>query len=388
MKKFLSVFLILTFGILTSTCVFAADEDVVLTITPNITSAKVSDEEIKVMYIIQITPKAGIEVGNFAFTFKVPENMMLATRQIDTKGGENGFWLNRSELSYDSLDRPDALFGICEYTTKSKYFCASNSDAERGYIANRTYDVMTIEATIAAGKSGNFTLGAAFDAGNTLGIDYSSVRVDTTPVTILKASIKSTFKKVEDVIEKTWKNPFTDVTVDNWYYEAVKFVNENKIFNGISDTEFGANVNMTRGMLVTVLYRLAGEPTINQSIPFADVDMSMYYANAISWAKQNNIVNGVNENNFAPDAQVTREQLTTILYRYAKATGKDVSTKGSQNVSSYDDANQISEYAKAAIEWAVESGIFTGRTKSTLEPLGTGTRAEVATMLMRFVTKK
>lgn len=197
----------------------------------------------------------------------------------------------------------------------------------------------------------------------------------------------STTKKEEEVIEETWKNPFTDVTEDNWYYEAVKFANENKLFNGISSTEFGANISMTRGMLVTVLYRLEEEPATNKSIPFADVDMSMYYANAVIWAKQNNIVNGINENNFAPDAQVTREQLTTILYRYAKATGKGVSVNESQNIVSYDDANQVSEYAMTALEWAVENGIVTGRTKSTLDPLGTTTRAEVATMLMRYIIK-
>ena len=188
-----------------------------------------------------------------------------------------------------------------------------------------------------------------------------------------------------EVSEETWKNPFTDVTEEDWFYEAVKFANENKLFNGVSSTEFAPDESMTRAMLVTVLYRLEGEPATNRSIPFADVDMSMYYANAVIWAKQNNIVNGVDETNFAPDLEVTREQLVTILYRYAMYKGKDVSVSENTNISSYDDVNEVSDYATSAFEWAVENGIITGRTEKTLAPKGTATRAEVATMLMRFV---
>ncbi|MBO5179773.1 MAG: S-layer homology domain-containing protein, partial [Clostridia bacterium] len=200
-----------------------------------------------------------------------------------------------------------------------------------------------------------------------------------------KHTIEATFKKVEEVTEETWKNPFIDVTEDDWFYEAVKYANENKLFNGVSSTEFGPNVSMTRAMLVTVLYRLEGEPATNRSIPFADVDMSMYYANAVIWAKQNNIVNGVDENNFAPDREITREQLVTILYRFAQYKGKDVSVGENTNILSYDDVSQVSEYAIPAMQWACGSGIITGRTTATIAPKGTATRAEVATMLMRFV---
>lgn len=177
---------------------------------------------------------------------------------------------------------------------------------------------------------------------------------------------------------------FDDVAKNEWFYDAVQFAVKNKLFNGVSATEFAPNENMTRGMLVTVLYRLAGEPATNKSIPFADVDMSMYYANAISWAKQNSIVNGVDEINFAPDFEVSREQLVVILYRYAKAQGKDVSVGENTNILSYNDAFEISEYAVEAFQWACGSGIITGKTESTLAPEELVTRAEVATMIMRF----
>ena len=199
-----------------------------------------------------------------------------------------------------------------------------------------------------------------------------------------KHTIEATFKKVEEVTEETWKNPFTDVDEDDWYYESVKFANENKLFNGVSNTEFGPNVSMTRAMLVTVLYRLEGEPATNKSIPFADVDMSSYYASAVIWAKQNNIVNGIDDTNFAPNGEITREQLATILYRYANYKGIDVSVGENTNILSYDDFSELSEYAIPATQWACGSGIITGRTISTIAPKGTATRAEVATMLMRF----
>ena len=117
---------------------------------------------------------------------------------------------------------------------------------------------------------------------------------------------------------------------------------------------------------------------------YQEANDDCYYANAVIWAKQNNIVNGVDETNFAPNAKVTREQLVTILYRYAEYKGKDLSVGENTNILSYDDFNELSEYAIPAMQWACGSGIITGRTISTIAPKGTATRAEVATMLMRF----
>ncbi len=227
------------------------------------------------------------------------------------------------------------------------------------------------------------------------GYEIEAVKIDGVSIGIVteytfenvkaKHTIEATFKKVEEVVEETWKNPFTDVSEKDWFYESVKYANENGIMNGMTENTFDPSYNMTRGMLVTVLYRLENEPATNKSIPFADVDLSMYYGNAVIWAKQNNIVNGMDENNFMPNASITREQLTTILYRYAKYKGMDVSVGEDTNILSYDDFNELSEYAMSATQWACGSGIINGRTEATLVPKGTATRAEVATMIMRFV---
>lgn len=177
---------------------------------------------------------------------------------------------------------------------------------------------------------------------------------------------------------------FKDVQSDDWFYENVQFVVENKLMNGISETEFAPEAALTRAMLVTVLYRNAGEPATNRSIPFADVDMGAYYANAVLWAKQNKIVNGVTENEFAPESDITREQIAAIMYRYAQYKGYDVSVGENANLS-FDDKGSISEYAEAAMKYVVVSGLIQGKSATMLNPTDNATRAEIAAILQRFI---
>ena len=179
---------------------------------------------------------------------------------------------------------------------------------------------------------------------------------------------------------------FNDLDITKWYHHHTDYVIDNGIFNGVSYNTFEPNTAMTRAMMVTVLYRLEGEPATNRSIPFADVDMSAYYANAVIWAQQNGIVNGVSETLFAPDTEITREQIATIMYRYAKYKKYDVSVGESTNIISYDDFDDISEYAIGAMQWAVGSGLINGRTEKTLNPKDNATRVEISAILHRFKT--
>ena len=153
--------------------------------------------------------------------------------------------------------------------------------------------------------------------------------------------------------------------------------------NGIAEDAFAPNSPLTRAMLVTVLYRNAGEPATNRSIPFADVDMGAYYASAVSWAKQNGIVNGITENEFAPNAEITREQIAAIMFRYAQYKGMEAITM-EENLH-FDDANEISEYAITAMNWAVGKGLMKGKTETTINSKDNATRAEIATILQRFI---
>ena len=137
----------------------------------------------------------------------------------------------------------------------------------------------------------------------------------------------------------------------------------------------------TRAMIVTMLHRLENEPTASAA-GFTDVASNTYYANAVAWAAANGVVTGVSETSFAPNDAITREQLAAILYRYAELKGYNVSASGS--LSGYTDASQISSYATTAMQWANSTGLITGKTSTTLSPKGNATRAEVATILMRF----
>ena len=186
---------------------------------------------------------------------------------------------------------------------------------------------------------------------------------------------------------------FDDVKEGAWYYDAVQYVTNNKLFNGISDTTFSPNAKMTRAMLVTVLNRMeekgkTKETTVtsgavnNNAKSFTDVKVGSWYEDAVKWASENGIVSGYSDVNFGPDDSVTREQLATILHRYAKTRGKDVLNK--IDLSLYKDSKNISSYAKDAMSYCVGNKIVTGRRVDTLEPQVTATRAEVATMLMRY----
>lgn len=187
----------------------------------------------------------------------------------------------------------------------------------------------------------------------------------------------------EENTNNNYQNPFKDIKEKDWYYSAVSFVNQKGLFKGVNDTEFGANVTMNRGMIVTVLHRLAKEEKANNITKFNDVKENDYYSNAVNWAVEKGITNGTGNGKFEPSSSVTREQLVVMIYRYAKMSGKDINKKA--NLLNYEDNNKIDDYAKEAFEWAIEEKIITGRTETELAPKGTATRAEVATILMRFI---
>ena len=182
-------------------------------------------------------------------------------------------------------------------------------------------------------------------------------------------------------IETTWRNPFTDVSQNAWYYDAVKYAVQHKLFCGISDTAFSPDSTMTRGMLTTVLYRMAGEPNIENEIwgyPFADVNAEAYYGTAIYWARLNGIANGYCDEKFGPDDPITREQLAVILYNYSG------SPTSPQTLEGFTDTDKISSYALNALCWTVKQGILQGKGDGVLDPAGQATRAEVAAILQRF----
>ena len=178
------------------------------------------------------------------------------------------------------------------------------------------------------------------------------------------------------------KLPFTDVRESDWFYEDVAFAYENGLFAGTSDTTFSPNASMTRAMLVTVLYRLEGQPAVNGRSGFSDVQYNGYYEDAVTWAADNGIVNGISASTFSPNANVTREQMAAILYRYAQY--KKYNTAASSGLNGFTDHASVSGYAAASLEWAVAEKLVNG-SAGKLMPTGNATRAQVAAILHRFV---
>lgn len=177
-------------------------------------------------------------------------------------------------------------------------------------------------------------------------------------------------------------NPFSDVSKDDWYYDNIAYVYATGLMNGTGDEAFSPDMPTTRAMIVTILYRLEGQPSVTGA-HFSDVSKDLYYSDAVWWAHENNIVNGTSENVFSPNKEITREQLMTILYRYAAYKDYDISSKTS--LSGYTDYDQISTYAADAFGWAVATKVATGRTATFLSPKASATRAEVASAFKNFM---
>lgn len=200
----------------------------------------------------------------------------------------------------------------------------------------------------------------------------------TMPASAVKVGVS--YVKATETPSKT---KFNDVSANDWFASAVDYVTGKGMMNGTADNTFSPKANTTRGMVVTVLYRLENQPSTSAA-SFTDVDSGAYYANAVAWANANGIVSGYGSGKFGPNDKVTREQLAAILYRYAQYKKYDVSVGEDTNILSYNDAQSISSYAIPAIQWACGAGVVTGKSGSKLDPKGNATRAEVAAMLMRF----
>lgn len=177
--------------------------------------------------------------------------------------------------------------------------------------------------------------------------------------------------------------PFTDVDTAKWYHLSIDYVLTHKMMNGVSSRAFAPNANLTRGMLVQILYNLEGKPK-GTAANFSDVQADAWYAEAVGWAASNKVVTGYADGTFRPNAAVTREQAAAILYRYAQSKGIDVSVGENTNILSYVDVQQASEYAIPALQWAVGAGVLNGKNGGRLAPTGTATRAEIAAIMQRW----
>lgn len=177
--------------------------------------------------------------------------------------------------------------------------------------------------------------------------------------------------------------PYRDVRANDWFYDAVKFVSDEKLMTGTGANTFAPNLTTTRGMIVSILYRLEGGPQINGSSPFTDVKDDDWYGDAVRWAERAGVVSGTSATTFAPNAAITREQLAAILMNYANYKYENTSARA--DLSKYSDVGKISSWANDVMAWAVSKGYISGMTATTLAPQGSATRAQVAAILQRYL---
>ena len=194
-----------------------------------------------------------------------------------------------------------------------------------------------------------------------------------------KVTVQATFTQ-----NQSGTLPFTDVKTGDWFYEAVQYVYDKGMMTGVSADRFAPASTTTRGMIVTILYRLENEPAVSGGSAFTDVESGAWYADAVRWAYAAGVINGVSTTAFDPESPVTREQMVTMIVRYAEKFG--AVTGARDDLSQFSDGMQVSSYALAAVRWAVAVGLLRGMGNGRLEPQGTATRAEVATLLMRFAS--
>ena len=181
--------------------------------------------------------------------------------------------------------------------------------------------------------------------------------------------------------------PFTDVVSGSWYEEAVLWAYENNITSGVGDHQFGPNQTVTRGQVVTMLWRIEESPMVESETTFSDVADGKWYTDAVVWAAANEIVAGYPDGTFAPNQNITRQELVTILFRYAGKKDPAAEAPEDVDLSGYSDAEQISTFAVAPMRWAVGTGVVSGTSSTTLSPKGTATRAQLVQMLYRWLAK-
>lgn len=247
---------------------------------------------------------------------------------------------------------------------------ASPSNAEKG---------ATITITLSPDKGYKLDKLTVTDgSGKSVSTVKKSDTVYTFTMPASAVTVGVSYAKADETPSKT---TFNDVSANDWFASAVDYVTGKGMMNGTADNTFSPKANTTRGMVVTVLYRLENQPSTSAA-SFTDVASGAYYANAVAWANANGIVSGYGSGKFGPNDKVTREQLAAILYRYAQYKKYDVS--GANSLDGYTDVQSVSSYAVPALQWANAAGVVTGKSGSKLDPKGYATRAEVAAMLMRF----
>lgn len=312
--------------------------------------------------------------------------------------GTSGAWLEGSgtvtmnSLS-DEVSLADSEISVTARGTNARFALADGIDSATvsgsGNLAlNCTAGDVTVtfNGTAANGvtlaRSGDsVTISGA--SGGSVVVSENGATTTTTTITPGQDVSVSFAGETEQPDEPASDLPYRDVRANDWFYDAVKFVSDEKLMTGTGANTFAPNLTTTRGMIVSILYRLEGGPQINGSSPFTDVKDDDWYGDAVRWAERAGVVSGTSATTFAPNAAITREQLAAILMNYANYKHENTSARA--DLSKYSDVGKISSWANDVMAWAVSKGYISGMTATTLAPQGSATRAQVAAILQRYL---
>ncbi|OUO17828.1 S-layer homology domain-containing protein [Flavonifractor sp. An4] len=290
---------------------------------------------------------------------------------------------NKVESPY-AVSKTETLTAQWSVISSGTSYAITVSKADNGTVTasrTRANKGLTITLTVKADEGYKLdTITVTDKNGNELKLTDKGDGKYTFTMPASAVTVEASFTKDDTPVETGL--PFTDVKADDWFYEAVKYAYDNKLMDGTSSTTFAPLMTTNRAMIVTILWRQAGSPVVNYAMNFSDVESGVWYTEAVRWAAAEGIVKGYSDTVFAPDDTVTREQLATILYRYAEYKEYDVSAKG--DLTTFADGSTVSTWAADGMTWAVGAELITGKDGGKLDPTGTATRAEVATILMRF----
>lgn len=335
---------------------------------------------------------------------KIPSGMSISSVQGKDSGCGYTYWslISNEKLSVEHENsEPATLSGAVKgsVTFKNSQDNSGNSGnggngSSGGKSSTTTYTVTATAGTggsispngkisVASGDKKTFTI--TTDEGHMVkdvlvdGVSVGAVTTYTFEKVIKAHTITVSFKKKTDNVF----NGFTDVKEKDWFKSAVDYVTGKGLMNGTKDDKFDPYISTDRGMIVTILWRMENKPQVSANAGFADVKEGIYYTKAVDWAVENAIVKGYGNGNFGPEDTITREQMAAILYRYSQFKKYDT-TQGGMAVREFPDSKEISSWAMESMTWAVNAGMISGKENHMLDPRGNATRAEAASILMRY----
>ena len=308
-----------------------------------------------------IKPNTGLAAGTYTATVRVTATNLTTIDKtisftVNSSGGGGGGGTTRYTVKFET-NGGNAI--TSSSVTKNSVVKEPTAPAKEGFTFDGWYtdEKLTAKYDFASKVTKDFTL-------------YAKWNENEKPV-----------DPVDPPKPTEWENPFTDIHKNDWFYDSVKYAYENGLMKGVSNTEFAPQSDITRAMFVTILYRMENEPQ-TAAAAFIDIESGSYYEKAVAWASNNGIIFGISENQFAPNDNITREQMVVMIYRYATFKGYDITTSGS---TAYMDNSDISDYAKDAVTWAAEKSIMTGNTDGSFAPKANTTRAQAAAVFMRVL---